>query len=283
MKNFVKTIFSVAFLLAIVAVNNTAYGQKHPEAKLGWKLGSQAYTFKEFTFFEAIDKIDSCDLKYVEAFPGQTLGGGMEGKMDYKMPEEKRKEILARLKKKGIKMVAFGVISLDNENDWRQLFEFGKAMGIENFTSEPKQEYLPLLSKLCEEYKINLAIHNHPTPSRYWSPDIVQAALKGQSRRIGVCADIGHWVRSGLDPVASLKQLEGHIIHLHVKDLHEKDRKGHDVHWGEGVSNIAGVIQELKRQNFKGILSAEYEYNWKNSMPDVRESVKYFRSVVSKK
>ena len=268
-------------ILCLFGVVYTASAQ-NPETKLGWKLGSQAYTFNRFTFFEAIDKTDSCGLKYVEAFPGQTIGGGIEGKMDYHMDAATRTKILQKLKEKGIKMVSFGVVNANSDADWRQLFEFGKAMGLENFTSEPDEKYIPLLSKLCDEFKINLAIHNHPQPSHYWNPDIVLAAIKGQSKRVGSCADIGHWVRSGLDPVECLKKLDGHVIQLHFKDLHEKGKGGHDVHWGTGVSNVDGVIAELKRQKFKGLLSAEYEYNWNNSVPDVTASVKYFREAVKK-
>lgn len=280
MKPSFNLIAVMGMVFILLAGRETVYAQKTPEERLGWKLGAQAYTFKEFTFFEAIDKIDSCGLKYVEAYPGQVLGGGMEGKMDIHMDAAKREEIRKRLKGKGIRMVSFGVISPASEANWRQLFEFAKAMGVETITSEPKQEDLPLLSQLCDAYKINVAIHNHPIPSRYWSPDIVLAALQGQSRRIGVCADIGHWTRSGLDPVESLQKLEGHVMQLHVKDLHEQGAKAHDVHWGQGVTNIASVIQELKRQKFKGILSAEYEYNWRHNTPDVQASVEYFRSVL---
>ena len=66
-----------------------------------------------------------------------------------------------------------------------------------------------------------------------------------------------------------------------MKDLHEEGKNGHDVHWGEGVSNIAGVIAELKRQNFKGAISAEYEYNWFNNAGDVAASAVNFRKLVS--
>jgi sugar phosphate isomerase/epimerase len=261
----------------------TAAAQDRPEAKLGWKLGSQAYTFRLFTFYEAVEKIKSCGLDYVEAFPGQKIGGGLEGNMDPNMPVETRNAILKMLKEKGVKMVSFGVTGANDEAGWRKLFEFGKAMGIENITSEPNEKDLPMISKLCDEFKINLAIHNHPEPSHYWNPDVVLNALKGLSPRVGACADIGHWVRSGLDPVASLKKLEGHIKQLHFKDLHEKGKGGHDVHWTTGVCNVEGVIAELKRQKFKGVLSAEYEYNWENSVPDVTASVKNFRAVVKKK
>ena len=267
-------------IISIFGAVYTAFAQ-NPEAKLGWKLGAQAYTFNRFTFFEAINKIDSCGLKYVEAFPGQDIGGGIEGKMDYHMDAATRTKILQKLKEKGIRMVSYGVVNANSDADWLQLFEFGKAMGLENFTSEPDEKDIPLISKLCDEFKINLAIHNHPEPSHYWNPDIVLAALKGQSKRVGSCADIGHWVRSGLDPVECLKKLEGHVIQLHFKDLNEKNNKeAHDVHWGTGVSNVDGVIKELKRQRFKGVISVEYEYNWYNSVPDVTASVKYFRNAV---
>src|SRR5690606_9537663 len=152
-----------------------------------------------------------------------------------------------------------------------------KAMGIQTITSEPEEEDLPLISKLCDEYKINVAIHNHPNPSHYWNPDIVLAAIKGKSSRLGACADIGHWIRSGLDPIESLKKLEGHVLHSHMKDLNEKSKTAHDVIWGTGISNISGIIEELKRQNFKGMISVEYEYNWRHNAPEVAASVKYFR------
>ncbi|MBE9600280.1 sugar phosphate isomerase/epimerase [Pedobacter sp. MC2016-24] len=250
---------------------------KHPEAKLGWKLGAQAYTFKQFTFSQAIAKIDSCDLSYVEAYPGQEIGAGIPGKMDYKMDAAKRNLILKKLQENHVKMVAYGVVGADNEADWIKIFEFCKAMGVETITSEPNEKYLQLLSDLCDRYQINVAIHNHPNPSHYWNPDIALNAIKGKSKRLGLCADIGHWVRSGLDPVASLKKASGHVLHLHMKDLNEKSRNAHDVHWGEGVCDIDAVIKELKSQNFKGAISAEYEYNWNSNSADVAESVKYFR------
>lgn len=262
---------------------NTTKSNVHPEAKLGWQLGSQAYTFRLFNFFEAVKKIDSCNLRYVEAFPGQDIGGGIAGKMDPNMDEATRKAILDKLKTTNVKVVAFGVTGANSEAEWEQLFKFCKAMGIQTITSEPDEKFIPLLSKLADKYEINVAIHNHPNPSHYWNPDIILNAIKGQSKRIGACADIGHWLRSGLEPVACLKKLEGHVLHSHMKDLNETGRNGHDVHWGEGKCDIPGVIAELKRQNFKGTISAEYEYNWESNSADVAASVVNFRNIVAKK
>lgn len=196
-----------------------------PETKLGWELGAGTYTFNRFTFLQSIDKIDSCNLKYVEVFPEQVIGEGIEGTMDYHMDAFTQKEVLKKLSDKGMKIIAYGVITPNSDAEWRKLFDFGKSMGVQTFTSEPDKKDLSLISGLCDEYKINVAIHNHPYPKHYWNPDTVLAAIKGRSERVGACADIGHWVRSDLDPVECLKKLEGHVLHVHMKDLENNRRQ----------------------------------------------------------
>lgn len=267
---------------AVLATGIAAYAQQ-PEKKLGWYLSTQTYTFNRFTFFEAVDKTLEAGLNSVEAYPGQKLGGGLEGTMDYKMDAAQRKAILRALKKKKVKLCAFGVVSGKTEEEWKQIFEFAKAMGVKVINSEPDEKFMPLIGQLANQYKIKLGVHNHPQPSHYWDPQVVLAAVaKANSPYVGACADVGHWVRSGLDPVASLRQYEGHLVSLHFKDLAEKSRKAHDVHWGTGVCNVEALIAELKRQGFKGNISAEYEHNWENNVGDVAESVKNFREILTK-
>lgn len=266
--------------LAVALFANSAAAQARADA-LGWKLGAQAWTFNHFTLAEALDKMDSCGIQYVEAFPGQVIGGGIEGKFDYHMSPAKQEEVKALFKKKHKTLIAFGVVVPGSEAEWRMLFDFANRMGIQSITSEPKPEDLDLISSLCDQYQIKLAIHDHPKPSRYWNPDIVLEAIKGRSKLMGACADIGHWVRSGLDPVECIKKLDGHIVSLHFKDLNDKSPDSHDVVWGNGVSQMPKVMETLKKQKFKGLFSAEYEYNWDNNVPDVKASAAYWRSIVS--
>jgi sugar phosphate isomerase/epimerase len=123
---------SASILILFILASFASIAQKHPEDKAGWKLGAQSYTFRLFTFAEALKKIDSCGLKYVEAFPGQTIGGGIEGKMDFKMDVAKRQELKALLKKYGVTMTAFGVVNGADQAEWETLFEFAKDMDIRN-------------------------------------------------------------------------------------------------------------------------------------------------------
>ncbi|WP_236975208.1 sugar phosphate isomerase/epimerase family protein [Membranihabitans maritimus] len=277
-----KVIFYLAIMLITVFLQ-PAIGQNTMGAeKLGWKIGSQAYTFRVFTLEEALDKMNSLGLKYVELYGNQKIGAGIEGTTDFKMSDEKRQQVKALLKSKGITPVCFGVSSPDNPEDWRKLFEFAKDMGIGILTSEPQYNQLDLVEELCEEYQIKVAIHDHPIPSKYWHPEIPMRLLEGRSPLIGVCADIGHWVRSGLDPVECLKKVQDRLISFHFKDLKDFGiRNTHDVPWGSGVSNIPGVLNTMKDIGFEGPISIEYEHNWENSVPEIKESLDYFHRVAN--
>lgn len=254
----------------------------YPEEHLNWKLGAQAYTFRLYTFAEALDKIDSADLRYVEAFPGQTLGAGNEEKLTYTLSEEGRGLVRKLLDDRNITLYAFGVVNGKDAEEWEQIFAFAQDMGVKVVNCEPKEEHLDIVSALCDKYDIRAAIHNHPAPSTYWEPEVVLAALEGRSSKMGAAADVGHWMRSGLDPVECLKKLEGKIIHSHFKDLNAfGDQTAHDVHWGTGELPINEVIEELKSQNFDGMLSAEYEHNWENNQRDVAQSVRNLRKLLS--
>jgi len=231
--------------------------------KLGWRLGAQAWTFRDRSAFEAIATAHRLGLKYIELYPGQPLAP--ESK-DVKVGPEMGEQPLAALKKKladeQVKAVSFGVCDLPkDEAVARRTFEFAKALGLQNLSSEPAPEALDVVAKLADEFGIKVAFHNHPKgSSRYWEPQAVLDAVKGRSAKLGSCSDTGHWTRSGLKPVDCLKLLEGRVVELHFKDLAEfgKDSAA-DVPWGTGKSDAHGILAELKRQGFKGLISVEYE------------------------
>jgi len=249
--------------------------------KLGWRLAVQAYSFKKFTFFEAVDKTASLGIRYIEAYPKQTVCADMpKATTHFSMSEETREAIREKLREAGVKLVCYGVTGAKDEAEWRQLFAFAKDMGIETITSEPKPEVFDLLDRLCEEYGVNIAIHNHPEPSRYWNPDTVLEVCQGRGGRIGACADTGHWMRSGVDPVEALRKLEGRLVSFHFKDLDEFGvRKAHDVPWGTGKADVKAMLGEVRRQGARGVFSIEYEDNWDNSMPEIAQCVGCFDRV----
>ncbi len=166
----------------------------------------------------------------------------------------------------------------------RRLFEFGRTMGIQVFVGEPKPEKLAVLDRLANEFGINVAIHNHPKRPKqpayaYWDPDAIMRMVEKHSKRIGCCADTGHWVRSGLDPVECLKKYEGRLLYLHLKDVSEKGPQGHDVIFGTGVADVKGMLAELHRQRFSGPIGFEYENNVKDRPADVAKCVAFVKRI----
>ncbi len=255
--------------------------KSHPatDAYDGWHLGMQAYTFNKFTFAEAIEKTASVGLDWIEAYPGQVVSKDHpDWKMDPLMPAEQRSFVKDLLAKGGVKLVNFGVTELTNdEKQCRKVFDFAKDMGIQTIVAEPPEDSFDMIQGLCKEYNIKVAIHNHPKPSHYWSPELVLKMTKNRAPWIGACADIGHWARSGVKPIDGIKMLKGHIISLHFKDLNEFGNvEAHDVPWGTGVSDVKAVLKELNKQKFSGVFSIEYEYNWENSVPEIRKCVEFF-------
>ncbi|MCL4202305.1 MAG: sugar phosphate isomerase/epimerase [Pirellulaceae bacterium] len=288
-RHFLKTATAAAAGLALVPqgsrdlfAQQLADGAPNAE-KLGWRLGCQAYSFNRFTFYEAIDKVASLGLHWIEAYPGQRLSQEQPDiQIGESLSTDVRKQIKQRLADKKVQLVNYGVVGLPaDEAGCRRTFDFAKDMGIETIVSEPGFDAIDTIEKLCNEYQINVALHNHPKPSRYWNPDTVLEVSKDRSPRIGACADTGHWMRSELNPVEQLKKLEGRIISFHFKDLNKFGGGAHDVPWGTGAGDVRAMLTEIHRQGVKAVFSIEYEHNWTTSLPEIAECVKYFDKIAA--
>jgi len=289
-----KKIFStsavcILFLYFLAGCNNSAQQQQAEEPKKdstdvtkNWKIGVQLWTFHYFPFVTAINKVDSAGVKFVEAFPGQPLGGDMKDEFGINMSAESKVKIKQLLQSKGISIVAMGVIAPKDLDEWKKFFDLAKEFNLSYITAEPRKDQWNQVDSLAGVYGIKIAIHDHPKPNVYWSPDSVLAATVGHPN-IGSCADVGHWARNGLNPVDCLKKLDGHIIGVHLKDIKVFGQvDAADTLVGAGVNDFGAIFQELKRQGFSGMLSIEQESNWYNNVPDVIHTVKFFNDQVAK-
>jgi len=249
----------------------------------GFAIGCQAWTFNHYSVLEAIDKTAEVGGKVIEFFPGQKFSADKPDlKWDHNATDEMITEVQARLKKDGIRAVNYGVVGIpNNEADARKIFEFAKKLDLYAITTE-SVESIDVIEKLVKEFDIRVGFHDHPKRAddpnyKMWDPNYVLSVVKDRDARIGSCADTGHWVRSGLNPVDCLKILEGRIISSHLKDLNEKSPDAHDVPYGTGVSDVPAILAELKRQHFVGNISIEYEYDWTTNEPEVAQCVGFVR------
>ena len=272
----------VLLTFAFVAAAVEPAKKADPADALGWQLTIHAYTFQKFSIFEAIEKTRALGLTHI-SISGSVMLADKSKVTTVDLSAAQWAEIKKSADAAGLKIMNFGVVQLPNdEAKSRKVFEFAKRAGVDTLVAEPPEEALDLVEKLCKEYNIKVAIHDHPKPSHYWNPDTVLAAVKGRTPLMGACADTGHWMRSGLDPVECLKKLDGRIIALHFKDLNEiGNTKAHDMPWGMGVGKAKEMLAELKRQKFHGAICVEYEYNWDNSVPEIAECVKFFNATAA--
>jgi sugar phosphate isomerase/epimerase len=181
-------------------------------------------------------------------------------------------------------IVNFGVVGIPHDEPGaRQVFEFAKKLGVRAITIEPSPDQIDLIDKLIKEYGIAAGIHCHPKRAskpdyKLWDPAYVFSLVKHCDPRFGVCADVGHWTRSGVDAVAGLKIFEGRVISVHLKDIIESGNPdAGDLPLGLGVTNVKGILRELRRQKFDGNISIEYERDWENTVPDIAQCVGYVR------
>lgn len=256
------------------------------QEKLGWKLGIEAYTFHKFTLFETIDKTRELGLPYVGGLSFQKAGGGINGNFEPGLSDADLTKVRLKMEEAGVRMLTYYIHDIPNdEGAARRIFEFGRKMGIETFMSEPKPEALDLVEKLADEYGINVALHNHDQKAspQYWNPEGILKACKGRSQRLGACADVGYWMRAGIDPVRAVRQLKGRLITLQLHDLNAVNADGHDVPWGAGAGKTAKILEELKRQNIRPtMIGLEFSYDWMDSMPEVRECIEFFNTTTLK-
>jgi len=252
--------------------------------KIGWHLAAQLYTFRRFSLYEALEMIAGLGIKRVEpCFFLRLAKEHPEAKTGPSLSPELRKEMKAKMAERGIEMANFyGSLGADQAAN-RTTFEFAREMGAGTIVAEPPAEAFDGIEKLCDEFEINLAVHNHPKSpkSKYWQPENVLAVCKGRGKRIGACCDTGHWVRSGIDPIECLKKMEGRIISMHLKDVVEwGNPKARDVPLGTGKANYAAVLTELHDQGFKGIMSIEYEHDSEKLGDEVAQCLAFVEKTV---
>lgn len=280
-----KIIYSIAALvfsgfLWSCSSNSATDTEIEEEGDGDWKLGAALYAFNRFSFEDALAKADSGDIEYVEGFSFHKMGGEFGDKSMATLTDSEIEKVKEMLDKHDIEMPSVYFGNGKDVNEWKSHFELAKKLGLKFIVAEPDPAHWDMLDSLAGEYKIKLAIHDHAQgESKYWHPDSVKVALMGR-QNFGVCADVGHWVRSGLDPVKCLEDLDGHILGVHLKDMSEAGNKqAKHVIVGQGVIDFKGIADELKRQRFNGYAYIEREDNWDNNLPDVIEGMRYFNNI----
>jgi sugar phosphate isomerase/epimerase len=238
-----------------------------------FKMALQSYSLRHFLKTDDfVREAAKLKLSYAELYRGHLKTDAFPSEIE---------TVKKKLAAVGIRVRAFGVEGFTSDHAKNEgLFKFGKALGLESLSADPQKDAFASLEKLVKTYNIKIAIHNHgPEDKRWKKPEWILDAVKGLDARIGSCADLGHFIRADIDPVAALEMLGSRVHGCHFKDF---DKQGKDVVVGTGQLDVVKALRMLKKIGFKGLLSLEYEGDQENPIPKMQECLKTIREAVKR-
>jgi inosose dehydratase len=191
-------------------------------------------------------------------------------------------ETAAKVRAAGLNLYGCGVIYMTNESEVEQAFRYAKAAGMRMIIGAPDPEILDLVNRKIKQYDVGVAIHNHgPDNNRYPTPVDAYRLIKNLDPRFGLCIDIGHTLRAGMDPSEAAEKCADRLLDVHIKDVTAASKEGQAIEIGRGVIDIPKFIRTLARVQYAGTLSFEYEKDEKDPLPGLAESVGYVRGVIA--
>jgi sugar phosphate isomerase/epimerase len=237
-------------------------------------LGIQMYSLRNFPVDQALDMVQQLGLTRVEFYPQM---------LPVTDDAEKIAAFKTKLADRGLTLSGYGVNGFGkNAEANRKIFEFAKAIGTTILLADPSPDAFENLDELVKEFDMRIAIHNHGPKHRYNKVLDVVSAIEKYDRRIGACADLGHYLRSGERPTDVIRALEGRLYGIHLKDHAEMKEGARGVILGKGLIDVPAVMEALVAVKFPadGSLSLEYEENAKNPLADLKECVAAARAAL---
>ena len=238
-----------------------------------FSLGMAGYTFKEFTVELTIEMMKRIGITKISL-------------KDFHLPlnstQEQINAILDKFNKAGIHVYTLGVIYMKTQASVDQAFEYAKMAGVKMIVGAPDYELLPYIEKKIKSYDIKLAIHNHgPDNPLYPNATDIWDHIKDLDARIGICIDIGHTLRDGQDPSVDIERYGKRIYDIHIKDVDKASKEGKTVEIGRGIIDIPMVVATLRKIEYSGTCSLEFEKDMKDPLAGIAESIGYFKGVMA--
>lgn len=272
-RQFLK-VAGTGMLVAGLPVNFTdgSHYRHVTDSEIPFSLGIAGYTFREFTVEQTIEIMKRIGVNALSL---------KDFHLPYNSAQEKINEVIKKFSDSGITVYTLGVIYMTNKEFVDKALNYAKMAGMKMIVSAPNYELLDYVEEKVKDSGIRVAIHNHgPDNTLYPNATDIWDHIKDRDPLLGICLDIGHTVRDGQDPAADILKYGNRIYDLHIKDVSGANKEGKTVEMGRGIINIPSVIAALKKINYTGRCSLEFEKDMKDPVAGIAESIGYWKGVL---
>lgn len=240
----------------------------------GLKLGVASYSLREFPLDRALEMARVLGVRYM------TFKDVHVPRTD---PPDATRALRQKIEAAGITIMGGGTITLPNDPaQLKKDFEYAKNAGFPLIFVAPEPAALDTIEQMAVTYDIKVAIHNHGPEDKHWPrPHDAYAAIKSRDKRLGLCIDVGHTLRTGADPVQACREFADRLYDMHVKDLAVKTDRDSQVAVGRGLIDFPGLFRTLLDVGYQGQVGLEYEIKPKDPLPGMIESIAYMRGVLA--
>ena len=316
MKNVLRTVSALVAVTsavgcATVAENQASVPAREPSPscrpmKVPYKLGVARYTMHAVSMDRALEILQNIDCHYM---------GFKEGTLKYDASDAEIAAYKARCAAYGVEVVSAGPLYYSTEAELKACCEFAKRYGMKYISvvpfewnpkiahikgddpkkvNEERRKVIPgnewrlesdkmmdILERYMEKYDLRAAVHNHGPDNAYLYPT-AEASLKriGGRKRIGVCLDVGHERRAGLDPVEFIRKHGDTIVEVHLKNIKIDPVKNFAKEGPRGELDVPGILTALGNVGFDGYCLVEYEKDFAVNEVPLAESFGYYRGVM---
>ena len=249
-----------------------AFANGKPNSRVaGVQLGAQSYSFRTMPLDDAIKAMVDIGLSECELYQGHVeprpQGRGEAAREELSkwrttVSMDHFRNVRKKFQTAGINLYAYNYSFRDefSDEEIRRGFEMAHALGAKVITASATVSVSKRVAGYAEDNRIVVGMHGHDNlkdPNEFARPESFETAMQ-DSKWIGVNLDIGHFTAAGYDPVEFLEKHHDRIVTLHIKD--RKKNQGANLPFGEGDTNIKGVLQLLKTKKYKIPANIEYEY-----------------------
>ncbi len=246
---------------------------KKPRGPLSFKLGLASYTFRNYTLDQALAMADRLNIRRMSL-------KSMHLPLD--STKEQIEEALRKIKAAGVDVYAGGVIYMNSKEDVDNAFRYAGDAGMQIIVGVPAHDLLKYAEGFVKKTGIKLAIHNHgPTDKVYPTPESVYNLIRDLDPGVGLCLDIGHTARAGLDPAEQAKKYMSRILDMHIKDETAPTAQGDTIEMGRGIIDLPAFFRTLVNEGYKHTASFEFEKDPDDVLPGLSESVGYAKGILA--